>query len=274
LERGNNDNHDDDGWGRIHVFTGNTSHLPYVSDIPLAVYHHAPWFSQFLQDQLVSTVLKHQQGGFFIDLASNDAVRISNTFALESKYGWNGLCIEPNPVYWHALSYRKCITVAAVIGRTTMEEVQFAYPGKAQAPQGGIYGDQFRNKESNKKVHSTKIPQYTVTLRDIFRKFNVPHVIDYLSLDIEGAETFVMETFPFDQYKFKLLTIEGVDEKLQGILKTQGYKMIHSLRRGMMETLWAHASFLEELDLTAVTTVNTTGYMYGDKRMEELYAET
>ena len=42
-------------------------------------------------------MFNRQQGGFFVDMAANDPYFISNTRGLE-KHGWNGLCIEGNPL--------------------------------------------------------------------------------------------------------------------------------------------------------------------------------
>ena len=38
--------------------------------------------------------------------------------------------------------------------------------------------------------------------------FNLDGSIDYLSLDVEGAEFEVLKNFPFDEYKFLSITIE------------------------------------------------------------------
>jgi hypothetical protein len=55
---------------------------------------------------------------YFVDLASNDAVKLSNTLHLEQN-GWKGLCIEPNPMYWYRLAaYRQCTIVGAFVGGT------------------------------------------------------------------------------------------------------------------------------------------------------------
>ena len=79
------------GWNSVDVFYGSTD----------LVDRHFPrnkngkhlWFSQVKQDQIVSALFRGKQSGFFIDLASNDAVEISNTFALERFYGW---CVLEN----------------------------------------------------------------------------------------------------------------------------------------------------------------------------------
>jgi hypothetical protein len=48
--------------------------------------------------------------------------------------------------------------------------------------------------------HTREYP--TVSLGTLFRDLSVPRTIDYFSLDIEGAQDWVMETFPWDTYKW------------------------------------------------------------------------
>jgi hypothetical protein len=72
----------DIGWSTIQVFYGDQSLL-----------HDAAaggWHSQVKQDQVVAALLRNKRDGFFVDLASNDAVSLSNTFALEQRLNWNG----------------------------------------------------------------------------------------------------------------------------------------------------------------------------------------
>jgi hypothetical protein len=85
---------------------------------------------------------------------------------------------------------------------------------------------------------------YTVTVKDIFLKFNVPHEIDYLSLDVEGAEEFIMEAFPFDDYTISLISVERVKEGLKNNLIVHGFKMVARLGE---DTLWAHESAKDKL---------------------------
>ena len=171
----------------MHVFYGNSSHIADNSAIPIDYFQSVEWFAQVRQDEIVSHLLRRKKKGYFIDLAANDAVKISNTYALEVNHEWSGLCIEPNPQYWAGLSYRKCHVVGAVIGAKSMQEVQFKYPNRF-GPKGGIVGEAFDNKEASKFGEDQ--PRYTVTLRDVFERFGTPKMIDYLSLDVEGAGTF------------------------------------------------------------------------------------
>lgn len=70
-----------DGWKIFHVFYGDASTLKRS---------RTGWYSQVKQDEVVSALFRNKKNGFFIDLASNDAVTLSNTFALEERYDWDG----------------------------------------------------------------------------------------------------------------------------------------------------------------------------------------
>jgi hypothetical protein len=250
----------DKGWGLIHVYYGNTSHLPDTSAIPKDYFQQARWFSQVRQDEIVSTLLHGKRDGYFVDLAANDAVRISNTYALETNFGWRGLCLEPNPMYWPSLAYRKCHVVAAVVGQQSMEEVQFKYPNRA-GPQGGIVGKDFDNKEASK--FGEDHPRYTATLLDIFERFGTPFVIDYLSLDIEGAEELVMQGFPFERYRINVLTIERPSDKLRSLLEQNDYILLKELKR-WGETVWIHRQVESSLDKSALD-IDTENYKYRER---------
>ena len=241
-----------DGWKPIHVFVGDhdnnkDEHMVDASTIPADYYKTTRWFSQLRQDFIVSSLLHNKRNGYFVDLAANDAIRISNTYGLEKNLQWKGLCIEPNPIYWSSLSYRDCHVVAAVVGHNRMEQVLFKFGSKG--PQSGIVGQDFRNKEP---IHNREEKRrYTVTLQEIFERYETPGVIDYLSLDVEGAEEYVMESFPFDKYRFNVLTIEGPSTKLQDILKSNHYTLIANLRREE-ETLWVHNDMLTSINMDAL----------------------
>ncbi len=52
------------------------------------------WHAQVGQDRTVVQLLKGKRGGFFIDLAANEPIILSNSRTLERDFGWDGLCIE------------------------------------------------------------------------------------------------------------------------------------------------------------------------------------
>ncbi len=152
------------------------------------------------------------------------------------------MCIEPNPVYWKNLSYyRSCHTVAAVVGAERMQPVYFRYEA---GDHGGIADEGFDN---GKRWQRSSELAYTVTLQEIFERYQVPHEIDYLSLDVEGAETFVLQQFPLSQYRIKIITAERLKGDIRVFLKGHGYEFVAKLTR-WGESLWVHTSVKDELD--------------------------
>ena len=59
--------------------------------------------------------------------------------------------------------------------------------------------------KTNKKVGThPKRRLKTVPLADLLKHADAPAEIDYLSLDVAGAEALVLDGFPFDRYTFKV----------------------------------------------------------------------
>jgi hypothetical protein len=46
------------------------------------------------QDKFIINVLKGKQNGYFLEIGSNDPIKINNTYLLEKKYNWKGIMIE------------------------------------------------------------------------------------------------------------------------------------------------------------------------------------
>ena len=103
----------------------------------------------------------------------------------------------------------------------------------------------------------------TVPILEIFKRFGTPAEIDYLSLDVEGAEQLVMEGFPFDRYRFNVMTIERPSEGLRKLLVSVGYKQLKELK-SWGETLWIHKAMEKAIDPSALE-MNTEHYSYREK---------
>mmetsp|Transcript_4902 Transcript_4902/g.12458 ORF Transcript_4902/g.12458 Transcript_4902/m.12458 type:complete len:326 (+) Transcript_4902:75-1052(+) len=229
-----------DGWASIEVFYGDT-----------VGFHDSAKGSQDLgsqsgQHKCVTSLLKGKRNGYFIDLAANDATRYSNSYFLEQDFDWTGLCIEPNPMHWSKLVYRKCQVVGALVGNRTMEQVKYRIHNADDigGHAGIIMGDLFDNKA--KDLNDT-IPLYTVSLAELLHRFNAPRSIDYLSLDVEGAEEFILRGFPLEDYTISIMTIERPTATLMEFLQERGFEMLAVLA-AHGETLWVHTSAAKDLD--------------------------
>jgi len=49
---------------------------------------------QVEQDKFVVNVLQNKKNGIFLEIGSNDPIRINNTYVLEKNYNWKGIMIE------------------------------------------------------------------------------------------------------------------------------------------------------------------------------------
>ena len=227
------------GWKSIQVFYGQLQEPKNEKDV---------FYSQAKQDQIVLGLLRHKRDGFFVDLAANDAKLLSNTYALERSYGWNGVCIEPNPEYWFGhVRYRQCQLVAAIVGDQRMDEIIFNYRGVY----GGIKKAGMDNAPDRFDARGLPLPAYTVPLQELLERTQTPRVIDYLSLDVEGAEYYVMQRFPFASYQIKIMTVERPNADLKRHLEAHGFQMMAQITK-WGETLWVHTNFLNSLDLSVL----------------------
>jgi len=140
------------------------------------------YHSQAGQDKWVHDIIGDK--GFFVDIGAYDGVQTSNTYALEY-LGWKGICVEAE-----VNAYNKCIRERTNV---SVNKAVTNYKGIAM-----FAGDRIGGEISVK----------CDTLQGILRDYTAPSVIDYLSMDIEGHEFTVLNAFPFDEFRFKLMTIE------------------------------------------------------------------
>jgi Methyltransferase FkbM domain len=181
------------GWHAVDVYVGLNASIFHeasrlVHRAHVGVHDQKPWLSQAFQDQAVAALLRNQRNGYFLDLAANDAVFLSNTYSLETNLGWTGLCIEANPLYWLDLArIRNCTVVGAAVGGVTraVEPIHFNLAGY----DSGLVGAGFDQKTL---MDNSKMTVFTVPITEVLERYSVPKIIDYMSLDVEGAETFVM----------------------------------------------------------------------------------
>ena len=182
---------------------------------------------------------------FFVDLASNDAVILSNTLLLE-RNNWRGLCIEPNPIYWYRLaSYRTCSIIGAMVGGERENDGTEVDVKLSNGVLGGIVGEGMDNAGGGEEKRNI------VSISTVFEKYHAPEIMDYLSLDVEGAESYVMKNFDWDRYKFKFLTVERPKDDLKHLFKENGYHQVRKITN-WGETLWIHQELvsltIEDID--------------------------
>lgn len=199
------------------------------------------WRSQLGQDKWVYESLDSKRGGYFVDVGAADGVALSNTFTLEQDFGWSGICIEPHDEYFAALvAARRCRCVHALV-LDTVRSVEFQEAGFLSGlPE--TFNDQTKRRLKIEGVADGRVvTKQARTLGEILDAEKAPSVIDFLSLDTEGAEPAILSTMPFDRYCFRRICVEHNGfleprDKLRRILNGRGYSLVTTV--GGQDDYW------------------------------------
>ena len=165
-------------------------------------------YSQLGQDKEVLTFYKNKKNGYFIEIGANNGITLSNTYLLEKKYNWKGICVEPIPEIYNILCKKRPNSFCsnyAVYNESNLE-LLFDIANKNDLLSGiSSYIDCHKNTvDKNKKQIKVK----TITMNDLLDTYNAPNFIEYLSLDTEGSEYEILKCIDFNKYTFGLIHVE------------------------------------------------------------------
>ena len=213
---------------------------------PIKMYFHRLLYkyslivSQAGQDiWIYGEAFNEKKCGYFLDIGAHDGIVYSNTYLLEKKYNWSGILIEANPISFRKLQSNRrglCLNVAL---DKTEGEVTFALRGYM----GRIIENKI-NDNGLKKSNSNHIRLKTKSLNYILQKYQAPKIIDYLSIDVEGAEERILIEFNFKKYIFRCVTIERPTNLLRKILRENGYVLIKEIPK--LDCFYVHETFLDD----------------------------
>jgi FkbM family methyltransferase len=196
--------------------------------------------SQYGQDLFVLRTLAGQRGGFFLDSGASNGVHFSNTLLLERDFGWRGICVEPNDAFFEELKTQRtghCLNCCIYDHDGTVEFLEDA------SVLGGIISEYdpallaqakstfvLKIDAAGRPVTVRKVAR---TLRSVLEECGAPAVIDYWSLDTEGSELTILRNFPFDDYSFRILTVEHnwlpMRAEIRAFLEGQDYRFAGAL---------------------------------------------
>ncbi len=143
-------------------------------------------------DEWVLQELKGKRDGFFVEIGAYNGIRYSDTFALERGYGWTGILVEPDPDVFRDLRVLRpnAILCNHAIAPYSIDEDRFYRGG----PYGSLvaFTDQKQIEEHARRKNDV-ITVPTIRLDQLLAQ--APDVIDFLCLDVEGAELPILESF-------------------------------------------------------------------------------
>lgn len=189
------------------------------------------YFSQAGQDRYVDEVLmRRKRNGTFVDVGGYDGVAGSNTLFFEVFRGWSGLLIEPVPDNLQlARQVRRCTCLDCGIAGAP-GELMFMQVLSGYTQMSGFldfYDAALLEQVRANTLHRERVfPVETRTLAHVLTEQSL-FQIDYLSLDVEGAELDILRTFPFDRFDITAWSIENNtgDPELARLMAANGYEL-------------------------------------------------
>lgn len=192
-----------------------------------ATRHAARSRSQILQDLWVLWECGPEPGTF-LDIGAADGEYLSNSWLLE-RCGWTGVLVEPNHRYYPRLARRRApaymkaawsrsgetLELRSVIDNLELSRLTDAPADDAHEANG------VRARYETDRVE-------TITIADLVAEAGLPATIDYLSIDIEGAELEVLSALDWSRQRFRCITVEHNETparaRIHDLLSAHGYR--------------------------------------------------
>jgi FkbM family methyltransferase len=195
--------------------------------------------SQDHQDEYLETnIFKGYKNGFYVDVGAHDGVSINNTLYFEKNNNWTGINIEPiKTVFDRLVSNRpNNINLNCAVCNNDGETEFLCNVGYTEMISGikdnfdirHLMRLEFENKHYGSTTELIKVN--TKKLETIFDENNVSH-INYLSIDVEGAEFDVIKSINFDKVFIDVIGFENnyndVSIPIVKYLENKGFITIH-----------------------------------------------
>lgn len=158
--------------------------------------------------------------GFYVEIGAWNGYKKNSTIVLE-RLGWDGVCIEPTPTsYAELVKNRKCRCLNVAVF-DHVGEMEFAvFPDRPEW--NGIIKtfDMAHAKKAqekyNQELQVIRVPCVT------WQELALPRHIDYLQVDVEGAELQILGTVPWPEVRIDWICLED-NASLQGDMTYRNY---------------------------------------------------
>jgi FkbM family methyltransferase len=194
--------------------------------------------SQYHQDEFLDeNVFKGYKNGFFMDVGAHDGVDINNTLYFERYNNWSGINVEPIKSVYDKLVMNRPNNIninCAVCNNNGTAEFMLN-KGYTEMISGlkshydKRHLDRLNHENTLSSSSSEIITVNTKTIETICEYHNIKH-INYLTIDVEGAEFDVIKSINFNKVFIDVITFENNYDDLSTpiikYLENNGFRMI------------------------------------------------
>lgn len=175
------------------------------------------FYSQDKQDKYLEThIFKGYKNGFFVDIGAHDGKTINNTMYFEENNNWTGINVEPiKKVYNNLLVNRpNCININCAVCNNDGKTEFICNTGYTEMISG--IKDTFDQRHKKRLLRENKLHNSTTKIIEVETKkleticddHKISH-INYLSIDVEGAEFEVIKSINFDKVYIDVIGFEN-----------------------------------------------------------------
>ena len=182
------------------------------------------------EDLIISDLTKNIKNGFYVDAGCYHPLHLSNTYLLYKK-SWSGINIDISEFSIKLFNYLRPNDVNINSAVSNMEkEISFYYQKKLSqlsTIKKAISNERMQGNIKEKKIKSLKLN--SILNQSKFKN----RQIDFLNIDVEGADFEVLKSLDFTIYEPKIICIEIMEKnifesEIYNFLKDLNYKKIWS----------------------------------------------
>jgi len=166
------------------------------------IYLKRDFYSHHKEDVFFLKYFKNKKKGLFVDVGCHHPTRLNNTYLLY-KYGWRGVNIDMSEISIELFNEVRNQDLNIHSAVSCKNGVISYYTNKELFLRASLIQKKGKEKfKYSKRVKSRKLDQ-------ILEKTKYKNsLIDFLSIDAEGADFEVLQSLNFKKYKPKLICIE------------------------------------------------------------------
>jgi FkbM family methyltransferase len=165
-----------------------------------------------------------------VDVGAAQWKDLSTTYFLEKYLGWHGIAIDAQEGY--AEGYKQNRPNTKFFGYAVTDKSGETLKLYLAWGMSSLDPDWHKHFTGGKDSHLKAVDVPTITLNDLLEQNNVTK-IDFLSMDIEGAEPAALAGFDIEKYKPELVCIEAAIEgrgPIATYFEQHGYERIDEKR--------------------------------------------
>jgi len=181
---------------------------------------------QFGAPAIVDAILGGMENGFYIESGAYDGETSSNTLFFELRKNWTGVLVEPNMKEFAKLigKNRNALHInVCLAGSERVEEINFY--SRSDRPQESKVVKTVSDVNTLQKSPDEIEKVICVPFYSLLHAIGNP-TIDFLSLDVEGAEIGILKAIPWSKVRIRVILIEvyWIDKhEVNKILTDAGY---------------------------------------------------